>query len=184
MVSDNIADVPIPVLTTPKPEDAEGWFDFVVTQQLATYTGIIPADFAERQHHYREEWVQELATRFDSPGSSRALIGKVGDEIVGLASVTDAPAEWEVQYGLTPAPAIRQLDRLYVAPELHGTGLADALFSSVDDGCPMYLWLIDGNERAQRFYRRRGFSDLDESFAAGSSWGGVPMHRMLRTMSH
>lgn len=175
--------MPVPVLTTPNPEDAAGWFDFVVAQQAATYTGIVPPDFAERQRDYREEWVRELAERFASPGSSRSFIGKVDDEIVGIASITDAPAQWEVEYGLTPAPATRQLDRLYVAPGFHGTGLADALFSSVDDGRPMYLWLIDGNERAQRFYRRRGFADLEETFAAGSSWGGVPMHRMLRTMS-
>ena len=61
-----------------------------------------------------------------------------------------------------------------------GTGLADALLSAVDDGGPVYLWLIAANVRAQRFYARRGFHDLDESFDASPSWGGVAMHRMLR----
>ncbi|GAA4889775.1 GNAT family N-acetyltransferase [Tessaracoccus lubricantis] len=175
--------MPVPVLTTPRPEDADGWFDFLVTQQAATYTGLVPADFAERQRSYRDAWVPELAERFAHPGSSRALVAKVGDEIVGIASIVDAPLGWEVDGGFTPSPANRQLDRLYVSRDFHGTGLADALLSNVDDGRPMYLWLIDGNERARRFYSRRGFADLDEQFAAGDSWGGVAMHRMLRSMA-
>lgn len=175
--------VPVPVLTTPKPEDAEGWVDFLIAQQASAYAGIVPADFAERQGAYRSTWVPELAARFANPGSSRALVAKVKSEIVGIASITDAPAGWEEHYGFTPSPAARQLDRLYVAGEYQGTGLADALFTNVDDGRPMYLWLIDANERARRFYRRRGFTDLDEQHSASESWGHVGMHRMLRSMS-
>ncbi len=171
------------MLTTPKPEDAEGWFDFLVAQQASTYAGIVPADFAERQRAYRDDWVPALAERFAELGTSRALIAKVKQQIVGIASITDAPANWEEHYGFVPSPAARQLDRLYVAKEYQGTGLADALFANVDDGRPMYLWLIDANERARRFYRRRGFTDLDEQHSASESWGHVGMHRMLRSMA-
>lgn len=171
------------MLTTPTPADAEAWFDFLIAQQAATYAGTVPDDFADRQRAYRDSWVPELAERFANPGTTRALVAKVAKRIVGIASISNAPAQWEVDLGLTPAPASRQLDRLYVAPEYHGTGLADALFTNVDDGRPMYLWLIDANERAHRFYTRRGFVDLDEQFEAGPSWGGVPMHRMLRSMA-
>ncbi|MDO5677594.1 MAG: GNAT family N-acetyltransferase [Propionibacteriaceae bacterium] len=171
------------MLTTPKPADAAAWFDFLVAQQAATYAGTVPEDFADRQRTYRDTWVPELEERFAQPGTSRALVAKVKGEIVGIASITDAPASWELEYGLVPAPATRQLDRLYVAPEFHGTGLADALFANVDDGRPTYLWLINDNERARRFYARRGFTDLAETFSAGPSWGGVDMHRMLRAMA-
>lgn len=167
------------MLTTPRPDDAAAWFDFLISQQSATYAGTVPDDFAESQRAHRDAWVPELAARFADPGSSRALVAKVDGEVVGIASITDAPSSWEVQYDLVPAPASRQLDRLYVSPEYHGTGLADALFANVDDGRPMYLWLISNNSRARRFYSRRGFSDLNESFAAGPSWGGVPMHLSL-----
>ena len=92
----------------------------------------------------------------------------------------DAPQDWEIGAGFTPAPAARQLERLYLRPDQHGTGLAAAMFADVDDGRALYLWLIDGNARAQRFYRRLGFVDLDERHLAGSSWGGTPMHRMVR----
>ncbi|MDO5501369.1 MAG: hypothetical protein Q4F67_17005, partial [Propionibacteriaceae bacterium] len=106
--------MPVPVLTTPKPEDAEAWFDFLVAQQAATYTGIVPADFADQQRAYREAWVPELAARFENPGASRALVAKVRNQIVGIASIQDGPLQWEKDYGLLPAPAARQLDRLYV----------------------------------------------------------------------
>ena len=92
----------------------------------------------------------------------------------------DAPQDWEIGAGFTPAPAARQLERLYLRPDQHGTGLAAAMFADVDDGRALYLWLIDGNARAQRFYRRLGSVDLDERHLAGSSWGGTPMHRMVR----
>ncbi|MBB1513773.1 hypothetical protein H5399_14345 [Tessaracoccus sp. MC1627] len=42
----------------------------------------------------------------------------------------------------------------------------------------------DADVRAQRFYARCGFHDLDESFDASPSWGGVAMHRMLRPAQH
>ncbi|QUW18837.1 GNAT family N-acetyltransferase [Agrococcus sp. Marseille-Q4369] len=79
-----------------------------------------------------------------------------------------------------PSPADRELDRLYVAAEMHGTGLGAALFDAVVDERPHYLWLIDGNARAARFYERRGFEHLDEQVSTGPTWGGIPMHRMLR----
>lgn len=170
------------MLTTPTADDAEGWFDFLVEQQAATYAGVVPADFAERQRAYRDEWVPALAARFTDPGTSRALLARVQDRIVGIASVCDGPQEWETEYGFSPAPAARQLDRLYVAPTHHGSGLADAMLNNVDDGRPVYLWLINSNERARRFYLRRGFTDLDEVHSAGPSWGGVDMHRMVRSL--
>ena len=43
-----------------------------------------------------------------------------------------------------------------------------------------YLWIIDGNERAHRFYVKHGFVDFGESVPAGQTWGGTPMHRMVR----
>ena len=79
-----------------------------------------------------------------------------------------------------PPPAERELDRLYVHADMHGTGLGAVLFDAVVDERPHYLWLIDGNDRAARFYERRGFRHLDEQVSTGPTWGGIPMHRMVR----
>ena len=119
-----------------------------------------------------------LADQIADP--ARRLVAESEGRLVGVASVVDGPADWEVSLGYVPSPTPRELSRLYVAPEFHGTGLAAELFDRLDDGTDLYLWLIDGNERAHRFYRSRGFVDLAENFQAGDSWGNVGMHRMAR----
>ncbi|OCL33757.1 hypothetical protein BCR15_03700 [Tessaracoccus lapidicaptus] len=169
-----------PVISAPEPADAEAWFDFIVAQQAETYAGIVPDDFVARQSVYRQEWVPGLAASFAAPGSAWRVVAKLDGAIVGAASVVDGPQDWEIGAGLVPAPAGRELERLYVAPEWHGRGLGAQLLELVDDGRDLYLWLIDGNERARAFYRRRGFVDLPESLRTSESWGGVAMHRMVR----
>ena len=170
----------MPTLRAPRPEDAESWFDFLIAQQVRAYAGIVPADFASRQSTFKAEWLEELAKKFADPGTATRLIAEVDGALVAIASVTDGPASWEVHEGYVPSPAGRILSRLYLAPSVQGTGLASAMFEAVDDGSDLYLWIIDGNIRGQRFYRRRGFEDLPERFQAGDSWGQVPMHRMAR----
>ena len=172
--------MPEPMLRPPTPDDAEAWFDFLVAQQALTYRGIVPGDFAARQHDHRDDWVAGLVAKFSAPGTASRLVAVLDGELVGLASTVDGPADWEIDAGLVPAPAGRELSRLYVAPRFHGTGLAARMFDAIDDGSDLYLWLIDGNDRGRRFYLRRGFVDLDESFEAGDSWGGVAMQRMAR----
>lgn len=169
-----------PTLRAPGPDDAAAWFDFLVRQQAAAYTGIVPSDFEARQRAGSRSWIEALRAKFSVPGAASRVVAEVEGKLVGIASVVDGPAEWEVAEGFVPAPAARELSRLYLAPEFHGTGLARRLLAAVDDGRDLYLWLIDGNQRAQRFYRRQGFVDLAESFAAGPSWGNVAMHRMAR----
>ena len=169
------------LLRAPQPSDAEAWFDFLVAQQAKAYAGIVPADFATGQDRkYRDAWVPELAAAFASPGTARRVVAELNGAIVGIASILDGPQDWEIAVGLVPSPAGRELERLYLDPSQHGTGLAKAMFTAVDEGEDLYLWLIDGNERAHRFYLRLGFTDVDEQHAAGNDWGGVGMHRMAR----
>jgi diamine N-acetyltransferase len=165
-------------LREPTPIDALGWARFLVGEQQRTYRGLLPDDFAERG--LEQANVAGLARAFAAPRGAVRRIAWHGDRIVGIAATGAAPARWERELGLVPAPADRELDRLYVAAEMHGTGLGAALFDAVVDDRAHYLWLIDGNARAARFYERRGFRHLDERVATGPTWGGIPMHRMLR----
>ena len=171
--------MPLP-LAAPTPDDAGPWFDFVVAQQAAAYAGIVPDDFAARQGAYRPRWVPGLAAAFAEPGTARRVVAKADGALVGLASIVDAPQAWEDAAAYVPAPAGRQLERLYVDPQWHGRGLGTSMLERIDDGRGLYLWLIDGNFAAQAYYRRRGFADLGEVFRTDASWGSVAMHRMLR----
>ena len=168
------------ILRPPTSADAPQWFDFLVSQQAIAYTGIVPDDFADRQDGQRDDFLVELEGKFAEPGTARRIVAEADGAIVGLASIVDGPASWEEALGYVPSPAPRELARLYVSPAFHGTGLADELLAEIDRGEDLYLWLIDGNERAHRFYQRRGFVDCDEAFRAGPAWGNVSMHRMKR----
>ncbi|MEA4943528.1 MAG: GNAT family N-acetyltransferase [Propionicimonas sp.] len=168
------------LIRPPVPDDAAEWFDFVVEQQARTYQGIVRPDFAQAQCAFRDSWVPGLAQDFADPGTARRLIARQEGQVVGVASIVDAPDDWEVGAGLVPAPASHCLDRLYLHPDFQGQGLGSTLLANIDDGHDLYLWLIDGNAPAQGFYRRRGFVDEPEHFPTSESWGEVPMHRMVR----
>ncbi|MCR8671410.1 GNAT family N-acetyltransferase [Agrococcus sp. HG114] len=166
-------------LREPAASDAEAWARFLVGEQQRTYAGMLPGDFAVRG--LAQANVEGLAHVFAEPRDAVRRIAWRGGRIVGIAAAGPAPARWERELGLVPPPADRELDRLYVAAEMHGTGLGAALFDAVVDDRPHYLWLIDGNARAARFYERRGFVHLDERVSTGPTWGGIPMHRMVRS---
>ncbi|WP_143143677.1 GNAT family N-acetyltransferase [Agrococcus sp. Marseille-P2731] len=165
-------------LRAPTPNDAPAWAMFLVEEQQRTYAGQLPRDFALTG--LAQANVVGLARAFAEPGDAVRRIAWQGERIVGVASASTAPAAWEVSLGFVPAPAERELDRLYVHADMHGTGLGAVLYDAVVDVRPHYLWLIDGNDRAARFYERRGFRHLDEQVETGPTWGNIPMHRMLR----
>ncbi|MCW5952109.1 MAG: GNAT family N-acetyltransferase [Propionibacteriaceae bacterium] len=168
------------LIQAPGPDDAPEWFDFVIEQQVRTYRGIIRPDFAEVQREFRDSWVPGLAHAFANPGTARRLVARQAGRLIGVASIVDAPSDWETEEGYVPAPASRCLDRLYLHPAFQGRGLGSKLLSGIDDGGDLYLWLIDGNTSGQEFYRRRGFIDEPGQFTTGESWGDVAMHRMIR----
>ncbi len=161
------------------PADAAAWARFVAIERARTYEGIVHDGFLDgllaRLDRETAEIRDELAT-----GVGRYAVAWHDGAIVGAASSTATPMAWEEGLGFGPAPADRALDALYVAPSQHGTGLADRLLALVLDDAPTMLWLISGNERARRFYERRGFAMWGQEFPTGETWNHVPMRRMVR----
>lgn len=99
---------------------------------------------------------------------------------LGLVAAGPAPAAWEGRAGV-PAPVLPlQLFQLYTPARTHGTGLGAALLEAAIGPADAYLWIMDGNARAERFYAKHGFRALAESFPAGGPWAGQHMHRMVR----
>jgi ribosomal protein S18 acetylase RimI-like enzyme len=78
------------------------------------------------------------------------------------------------------------LDRLHVAPDHQGSGLAAGLLHAVMTnyvGEPsISLEVIDGNDRAVRFYEKQGFEVIERKSACGSI-DGVPALVMRRPLS-
>lgn len=91
-----------------------------------------------------------LRLEVDEPGSRVATALDETGTIVGLAAAgvtrdQDAPTPWE-------------LYSINVVADLQGSGLADDLIRTTAGDRDVTLWVLVQNTRAQRFYRRHGFS--------------------------
>jgi GNAT superfamily N-acetyltransferase len=96
-------------------------------------------------------WHEGLG-RMPRPGSA-TFVALVDDEIVGFASVGASHSE----------EGTGELYAIYVHPARWGVGAGRALIeraeaSMRDSGFPAaLLWVLEGNERAERFYRAAGW---------------------------
>lgn len=109
--------------------------------------------------------------------------------LIRPAAVRDAEAltdlhldVWEETYhDLIEADVLQERrtgrsDRIARRTEVHGRGVGHALLHEAIGTAPAYLWVLDGNDRAIRFYERQGFR-LDG--ATKTEPVGVE-HRMVR----
>jgi ribosomal protein S18 acetylase RimI-like enzyme len=75
------------------------------------------------------------------------------DEQGMVAMATSGPARDD------DAPVDFELYAINVLKRAHGTGLADDLMAQTIGERAAYLWVLEGNARAQAFYRRHNFAD-------------------------
>ena len=138
-------------IAAPRVEDAGALADLHLDTWEEAYAGLMPASvFAERRARRDEReasWAGIIAS-----GSSDNLLAWVPDgTLVGFSSTgpgRDDPAE-----GLPPL----ELMALYVRASAYGTGVGHALLTAALGTSDAYLWVLDGNVRATRFYERQGF---------------------------
>ncbi len=102
----------------------------------------LPADVPA----WAARWEQTLGEVSRPP----TLLAETDDALIGFA--TAGPARVDDP----PAPA--ELWALYVRAAWWGTAVGHDLFRAVLADGPAYLWVLQGNERAARFYRRQGFA--------------------------
>jgi GNAT superfamily N-acetyltransferase len=114
------------------------------------YAGLMPADYLDSLDPtaFGEGWRDRL--RQPRAGVAHWLArddrGVVGITTSGPARDDEAPLPFELY-------AINVLARG------HGTGVAAALLAQAIADDPAYLWVLEGNTRAQAFYRRHSFAD-------------------------
>ena len=108
--------------------------------------------------------------RFGSSPDVSWWLARDEDGIVGLA--TSGPARDDNR----PVPL--ELYAINVLRRAHGTGLADDLMTHAIGDRAAYLWVLEGNDRAQAFYRRHGF--VDDGGRKPDPATGVAEARMLR----
>jgi len=92
------------------------------------------------------------------------LVARHDGRIVGYVMlIRGVPDHDDVQQAVTLRPAV-ELSKMYVLPDSHGAGVSAALMTAalqhatdMDAKC-VWLGVNQQNQRAQRFYTKRGFS--------------------------
>jgi ribosomal protein S18 acetylase RimI-like enzyme len=148
-------------VTTVRPatkEDADAIGRIQVETWRAAYAGLLPPetiatfDVAARQGLWRQG-----LSRTPQPGSA-TFVALVEDEIVGFATVGASHSE----------DGTGELYAIYVDPARWGHGAGQALIGRAEaslreSGFPhALLWVLAGNERAERFYRTAGWESDGE----------------------
>ena len=141
------------------PADAQAIAIVHVASWRAAYEGLLPAAIlASLSVSAREQmWSQALSV---PPPHTRIVVATIATRTVGFAA-TGPP--------LRPAdgadPSLGDLYALYLDPHVWGRGIGARLHAAALDGlrrCGFTdagLWILDGNERALRFYTRHGWTD-------------------------
>lgn len=104
----------------------------------------------------RAEWL----ARLHAPAAAETILAEHGDRLVGFIHVIfDADPRWG-----------NFIDNLHVADHQRGTGVGTRLLAAaaravVDHAASraMYLWVLEQNVAAQRFYLSRGATSVDSA---------------------
>lgn len=141
-------------------DDADAIGRIQVETWRAAYTGLMPEeavagfDVESRQRMWREG-----LGRRPRPGSATFVV-EDGGEVVGFASVGASRDEDAEREG--------ELYAIYLHPSRWGDGIGRALLQRAEESMRSsgfrraLLWVLAGNERAERFYRAAGWEEDGE----------------------
>lgn len=124
----------------------------------AAYKGLLPDEYLDSLR------ADERASRYDfattDPLAPHTIVADDGRMIVGFATIGVSPGGSSRDVG--------ELMALYVDPDSWRTGVGRALIARARAGLRRLgfdnalLWVLEGNERAQRFYERDGWLRGDD----------------------
>lgn len=149
------------------PDDAEAVADLHADSWRKHYRGAYSDAFLDGDVFADRNvvWTQRLAT---STGTTETQLAEMDDQLVGFVhTVLDADPTWGAL-----------LDNLHVLSTQHRQGIGAALMArsaafvrANRPGSGLYLWVLEQNVRAQRFYEAQGGQSADSKAVA--SPGGV-----------
>ncbi|WP_324012361.1 GNAT family N-acetyltransferase [Microbacterium sp. JZ37] len=146
-----------------RPDDARGLAEVHIRTWRIAYAHLLPAETLSRLS------VPARARRWERilrQNRNPTWIALEGARVLGFAS--SGPARDP------EPPAERELYALYLDPDRHGSGVADALIREAIGDRPAYLWVLAGNARAIRFYEKHGFT-LDGVERVEDAADGTPL---------
>lgn len=167
-------------------DDAEAYVRCHVACLAETYPAIMPPEFVEQQRQAIPETVERTRTAWAAaaqqpePRTHAWLALDDAGEVVGLVRSGPGTQDWEFALGAPPTDVGWQLHHLYTRARTHGTGLGGRLLDLAVTDRETYLWILHGNARADRFYRRRGFVLDGGEMTCGPTWFHRTMYRLVR----
>ena len=127
-------------------QDADAIAAVHVRAWQEAYAHLLPADFlAALDVDARAQRWRAIVT----DPTVDVLVACVDGRVVGWASAGP---------GRGDAPRDRELEGIYVLATHHGSGAGQALLDAAVGTDPAFLWVADGNPRAEAFYHRNGFA--------------------------
>lgn len=135
----------------PSVDDAEALADLHLDVWEEAYADLMPASIFTDRRARRAERVASWRGIIEAGSSDNLLAWSPEGELLGFSSTgpgRDSPAE--------DLPTL-ELMGLYVRASTYGSGVGHALCEAAIGTSPAYLWVLDGNDRAIRFYERQGF---------------------------
>ena len=146
------------VIRSAQPDDAAAVARVHVDSWRGAYRGLLPDRILDGLSVSGREilWRQRLGSGEGAPTTLAAVLdGEVG----GFVTLLDQARDSGESAGVGEIPA------LYVSPSHWGSGAGSALLDAAGRelaaaGCRQaILWMLAGNERAERFYTGRGWTD-------------------------
>lgn len=135
------------------PTDALAVAQVHVRSWQAAYKGLLPQTYLDQLR------AEDRAARYDfanpDPRAPQTLVAVNNDAIIGFATTMPSRDHDRADFG--------ELGALYVAPEHWRSGVGSALSAAAREALlkngfrEALLWVMAGNERAERFYRRDGW---------------------------
>lgn len=116
----------------------------------AAYAGVLPEsafDVEERQRSWREAFTRAW------PPTNAVFVAELDGAVVGFAGAGRSREEEDAG----------ELYTIYVDPASWGTGAGRALIAQAEESlaasgfAEAMLWVLEGNDRAERFYRAAGW---------------------------
>lgn len=131
-----------------KDDNYEAIGDIYANSWKAAYQGIVPKDYLDKLNG--KKWLPVLEN-----SKYEAFVIMDGLKYIGTASICSARGDMMEGWG--------EMVSIYLLPEYFGTGYAKPLLDfvvNVLEGMGyknIYLWVLEENVRAQKFYEKYGF---------------------------
>lgn len=141
------------------PDDAEALTDLHLDAWDDAYTGLIPQPVLDERRRDVPARIERHRSMLEGTSVTWVAVAhgsRVPGGLIGLAN--SVPTREADLADLVDRPGWLDLRMLYVRGSWWGRGVGHALLEASVADAACSLWVLEGNDRAVRFYQRQGFS--------------------------